>query len=96
MQGLLAVLGCLAGVAAWAQGAGSGWLAGGLLLGAMVPFTLIVIVPTNHRLLDPGLDTSSGAAGDLLVRWGRLHAVRTIVSVVVLVMFVGMAVRAAG
>ncbi len=92
MQGLLAVVGLLAGVVAWGQGSGAGWLVGGLLLGAMVPFTLVIIMPTNRRLLDPGLNPGSGEARDLLTRWGQLHAVRTVVGVVVFVVFVGLLV----
>ena len=68
MQGALAVIGLLASVVAWYQGSGVGWLVGGLLLGALVPFTLVVIMPTNRRLLDPGLDSGSGEARELLSR----------------------------
>ena len=93
MQGGLAVIGLVAGVVAWSQGSGVGWLGGGLFLGAMVPFTLVVIMPTNRRLLDPGLDSGSGEARDLLRRWGRLHAVRTVTSVGVFVTFVGLCLR---
>src|SRR4029453_562333 len=51
MQAFLAVAGCAAGIAGWAQN-GSGWvLAGALLLGSLVPFTLLVIWSTNKRLL---------------------------------------------
>lgn len=92
-QGVLAVVGLLASVVTWYQGSGVGWLVGGLLLGALVPFTVVVIMPTNRRLLDPGLDSRSSEAGELLARWGRLHAVRTVVSVVVFVEFVGMSIR---
>jgi hypothetical protein len=49
-----------------------------VLLGAVIPFTLIVTLPTNTRLLDPGLDRRSPEAGSLLGRWGRLHAVRSV------------------
>ena len=93
MQGVLAVIGLLAGVVSWLQGSSVRWLVGGLLLGALVPFTLVVIMPTNRRLLDPQLDRGSGEARDLLARWGRLHAVRTVVSVAVFVEFVGMSLR---
>lgn len=80
MQAFLAVAGCVAGVAAWAQN-GNGWvLAGALLLGGLVPFTLFVIWPTNKGLLDPALSPESPEAALLLVRWGRLHAVRSAVS----------------
>lgn len=77
MQASLAAVGLLAALAAWAQGAGVVVLFGGILLGAVIPFTLIVILPTNQRLLDPALDKGSPEAAVLLARWGRLHAVRS-------------------
>jgi uncharacterized membrane protein len=80
MQASLAAVGLLAALVAWAQGRGVGVLIGGLLLGAVIPFTLVVILPTNKRLLDPGLDRGSAEAAVLLARWGRLHAVRSLVS----------------
>ncbi|HEY3097294.1 MAG TPA: anthrone oxygenase family protein, partial [Methylomirabilota bacterium] len=55
MQAPLSLLGAAAGVACWATGASAAWLAGALALGALVPFTLIVIMPTNKRLLDARL-----------------------------------------
>ena len=80
MQASLAVVGCLAAVAAWTQGSATAVLIAGLLLGAAVPFTLIAILPTNKRLLDAVLDRGSPEAAALLARWGRLHAVRSVVS----------------
>jgi Anthrone oxygenase len=80
MQASLAVVGCLAAVAAWVQGSTTPVLIAGLLLGSAVPFTLIVILPTNKRLLDPGLDRNSPETAALLARWGRLHTVRSVVS----------------
>jgi hypothetical protein len=80
MQASLAAVGCLAAVAAWTQGGTTPVLIAGLLLGSAVPFTLIVILPTNKRLLDPALDRDAPEAVALLARWGRLHAVRSVVS----------------
>jgi hypothetical protein len=80
MQASLAVVGCLAAVAGWTQGSATSVLISGLLLGVAVPFTLIAILPTNKRLLDAGLDRGSPEAAALLARWGRLHAVRSVVS----------------
>ena len=80
MQASLAVVGCLAAVAAWTQGSATSVLIAGLLLGSAIPFTLIVILPTNKRLLDAGLDRHSPEAATLLARWGRLHAVRSSVA----------------
>ena len=80
MQASLAAVGFLAALAAWAQGAGPAVLLGGILLGLVIPFTLIVILPTNKRLLDPTLERGSPEAASLLERWGRLHAVRSVAS----------------
>jgi len=78
MQASLAVVGTLASVAAWWSSGRVTFVLGGLLLGAVVPFTLLCILPTNRRLLAPGLDPESSEADGLLRRWGRLHAVRSI------------------
>jgi hypothetical protein len=86
MQASLAAVGCLAGVVAWARGSPTPVLVSGLLLGAVIPFTLIAIRPTNERLLGVGLDRSSPEAGALLARWGRLHAVRSVLSGVALLL----------
>jgi hypothetical protein len=81
MQASLAALGTLSAIAAWLQGAPTPWLIAGLLLGAVIPFTLIVILPTNNRLLHPSLDKNSELARQLLQRWATLHAVRSALSV---------------
>jgi hypothetical protein len=85
MQASLALIGSVTGLAAsWQL---RDWLVAlASLLGLLIPFTLIVILPTNKRLLDPTLDARSSEAARLLARWARLHAVRTAVSVVALVM----------
>jgi uncharacterized membrane protein len=78
MQALLAIIGSVAGVIAWLLGGCVSWLIGSALLFFVVPFTLLVILGTNKRLLDPGLDRNSDEARDLLIKWGRLHAVRSV------------------
>jgi len=93
MQGGLAVVGFVSGAVAWFQDSGVGWLVGGLLLGGLAPYTLVIMMPTNRRLLDPRLDAGSREAGRLLLRWGRLHTVRTLVGVAVFVAFVGFSLR---
>src|SRR6185503_8195494 len=77
MQAPLAIIGLIAGVTAWAMGAGAMWLVGALLLGTVVPFTLLVTFPTNRQLLDPAVATDLTRARVLLDRWNRLHAVRS-------------------
>ena len=87
MQAPLAVLGFVFAVTAWLAGAGLWWLIGGVLLGLVVPFTLIVIMPTNKRLLSAALDKQSDDALRLLKRWNQLHAVRSALSTLALVIF---------
>lgn len=75
MQVLIAGIGFVMAIAAWATGSSVWWLVGGTILVAVIPFTLLVIFPTNKKLLDPSLDKTAELANTLLLRWGRLHAV---------------------
>jgi hypothetical protein len=88
MQAGLAVCGTAASVVAWLGGSNPLSLVAGVVLFAVVPFTLVVIFPTNKGLLDAGLDPSSVAAKVLLVRWGNLHAVRSVLGLVAFVLSV--------
>jgi len=87
MQASMAALGLVSSVAAWLAGATFWWVIAGILLGSVIPFTLLVIFPTNKQLLNPALDRRSQQAGHLLARWGRLHAVRSILSGLALVLY---------
>lgn len=88
MQGVLAAVGFLVAAAAWLTGSSIGWLVGGIILGAVIPFTLIVISPTNKQLLDSSLDKGSELAAQLLTRWGRLHAMRSALSLISFLLFI--------
>lgn len=87
MQAPLAAVGSFAALISWWFDRGLAWLIGGLLLLLIIPFTLVVILPTNKRLESRELDLRSAEAGNLLRRWGRLHAVRSILSGVAFVIF---------
>jgi hypothetical protein len=80
MQASLAAVGFLSATGAWMQGAGPLWLTGGILLGLVIPFTLIVILPTNRKLLALNVAKESLDARRLLDRWASLHAVRSVLS----------------
>ena len=82
MQASLAVVGLLSSIAAWLAGASVLWVVGGVLLGSVIPFTLIVILPTNKRLLSLALDRRAAETERLLARWGMLHAVRSVLNAV--------------
>jgi len=87
MQATSAALGLVSSVTAWLAGATFWWLVAGVLLGSVIPFTLIVLLPTNKRLLSPTLDKRSIEAERLLTRWGTLHAVRSVLSGSALLLF---------
>ena len=87
MQAPLAVLSFLSGVMASLLGGGIMWLVGAVLIGSVVPFTFIEIMPTNHRLLLPGRDLASVETRALLEKWGRLHAVRSALSLAASVLY---------
>jgi hypothetical protein len=86
MQASLAAVGLLSSIAAWLAGATFLWVVAGVLLGSVIPFTLIVILPTNKQLLNPALDKRSTETERLLARWGTLHAVRSVLSGVALLL----------
>lgn len=88
MQASLAALGSLSGIIVWLLSSGITWLLGGLLLGAVIPFTFIVIFPVNKKLLDTSLDKNSEFASELLYRWGKLHAVRSFLSLIAFMIFI--------
>lgn len=88
MQAPLAIVSFLAGVTAWLLDGGIMWLVGAVLIGLVVPFTFIGIMPTNNQLLAPGRDLASSETRALLEKWGKLHAVRTTLSLLSSVIYI--------
>ncbi len=81
LQASLALVGFLAGIAAaWTRSDAT-------LLAASLLLVAVVILPTNKRLLDPALDPRSSHAAALLTRWGRLHAVRSVLGLLAFLAF---------
>ena len=83
----LAIAGFLSALVAWRSRSDAGWLVGGGLLVSVIPFTALVILPTNKQLLDPATANDPDLAERLLTRWGRLHAVRSVLSLASLLTF---------
>jgi len=78
MQAPLALIGFVLGMLEWSRIEHIGCLIGAILIIAPWPWTLIVIRPTNNALLatDPGKAGPPSRA--LIVKWGVIHAVRTV------------------
>lgn len=80
MQASLAVAGSVTAIVACFSGFGWPWIVGGLLLIAVVPFTLLKMKPVNDRLLEPDRDAESAETMEYLRAWGRLHWIRSMLS----------------
>lgn len=77
LQGGLAVLSGVAGFAAvWLTGNWC-WAAGATLMLANWPYTVLGILPLNHRLQAISPEAAGPDSRTMLNRWSRLHAVRT-------------------
>ncbi|MGH6865144.1 MAG: DUF1772 domain-containing protein [Methyloceanibacter sp.] len=78
MQASLAILGFVLGAIAWWQTGALAFLVGAVLILANWPWTLLAIKPVNDSLNATDLTQAGPATRDLLLKWNRLHAVRTL------------------
>jgi hypothetical protein len=81
MQAPLVLVGFLLGLVAWWQTSDWRWILGALLLVAGWPYTLIVIMPTNRRLLAADPARAGAEERALVEKWGMLHAGRTVLGI---------------
>ena len=82
MQAPLAAIAFAPGMVAWWDVRGWQWLAGALVMLANWPYTLLVMMPLNKRLMAMGEADASPATTEMIRRWGTLHAVRTVLGVI--------------
>ena len=87
MQGGLALVSLALGLKAWWRIGDPLLLAGALLIGAAIAFTLIVIFPTNRRLKTMAAEAAGPGSRALLLRWGQLHALRTLLGLAAVVAY---------
>jgi hypothetical protein len=87
MQAPLAIAGCLFGLIAWWQTKELGFLIGAIAMIANWPWTLLGIMPTNNALMATEVATAGPQTRPLIVKWGTLHAVRTVLGIVAVVFF---------
>ncbi|MGD9501980.1 MAG: DUF1772 domain-containing protein [Methyloceanibacter sp.] len=88
MQATLAIVGFVLGAIAWWQAGKGAFLAGALLMLANWPFTLIAIMPTNKRLMATNLNEAGPETRALIVKWNRLHLVRTALGALAILAFI--------
>jgi hypothetical protein len=77
IQSGLAVAGGAAGLILGYLSADWRWFAGAILLLANWPFTLFVIMPVNKPLMAMRERDAGAESRAMLVRWGKLHNVRS-------------------
>ena len=78
MQAPLAIVGFVFGIVAWRLTGGALFLIGGALLVANWPWTIFAIMPTNKVLMATELEDATSQTRALIVKWSRLHSIRTI------------------
>jgi len=87
MQAPLAIAGCVFGLFAWWQTKELGFLIGGIAMIANWPWTLLGIMPTNNALMATEVAAAGPKSRALVVKWGTLHAVRTVLGIIATVAF---------
>jgi len=77
MQAPLAIVGFLLGLLAWWQTGVWTWFVGAIILIANWPYTLVVIMPVNNRLMAIVPAAANADSRRLIEKWAWQHAART-------------------
>jgi hypothetical protein len=72
----------------------SPWTWGTILLLAVVPFSVLALLPIQRRLTEPGWSSATAQTRTELEQWGRRHAIRTCLGFAAFVSFLGAIVKA--
>lgn len=87
IQSVLAVAGGMTGLLAWYFSSQWQWLAGSIALLSNWPFTLLVIMPVNKRLMAMPQCEAGAESRKMLMQWGSLHNVRSALGAVTVLFF---------
>jgi hypothetical protein len=80
MQAPLALVGSVLGLSAWWQTNDWSWLVGAIVFVANWPYTLFAVGPTSRQIKAINSAGAGSKSRMLIERWGRLHAVRSVLS----------------
>ena len=87
IQSGLAIVGGICGLAAWYLSGQWLWIAGSIAILGNWPFTLVAIMPTNKRIQAVVPKHAGPETRALLVAWGRLHDVRSLLGLTSTLLF---------
>lgn len=87
IQSGLAIAGGISGMSAWYLSGNPLCIFGSLVLLANWPYTLLAIMPTNKRLKMIRPEEAGATTRALLVAWGKLHTVRSMLGIASTVIF---------
>lgn len=87
IQSGLAVIGGVAAIAAAYLSSDWRWIAGSLALLGNWPFTLLIIMPVNKRLMKMDQHQAGAESRTMLVQWGKLHNVRSALGTIAVLLF---------
>jgi Domain of unknown function (DUF1772) len=87
MQAPLAAVGCVFGLIAWWNTRELSFLVGAVLMIANWPWTLLGILPTNNALMSTHAANPTPQTRPLIVKWGSLHAVRSVLGLLATIAF---------
>lgn len=87
MQASLAILAGLSGIVALLFTWNWFFLFGAVLILANWPYTLLVIMPTNNKLMATQSVAINPEVRNLIIRWGKLHAVRSFLGACATILF---------
>jgi len=77
MQATFAIVGFLFGALSWWLTGRLAFATGAILMLANWPWTIFGILPTNKALMATEISNAGANTRALLIKWNRLHAVRT-------------------
>lgn len=81
MQASLAAISAVLGFTASWQLGDWRWAVAAALILANWPYTLLVMLPINKRIAAWPIENAGNESRALIVRWGNLHAVRTVLGI---------------